>query len=851
MRRGRGGGRGAQTRALRVTSPSARLIWYVHKVGEPRLGGRWELGPAIGSGGFATVFRSRDPERDVAVAVKLVPALMGSTPPQARRLLQHEAEVLRRLDSRHVARVLDCGEDEHGAWLVTELVEGGPLDTRTFGRALFPHEVLRVARGLLEGLMVAHRAGVIHGDIKASNVLVPRTPDALDQPKLIDFGLARVIPRAAIARELGAPAPEHDTWGAGNVVGSITTMAPEVLRGADPSFTSDVYGAGLVLFDLLGVGELFDGAGAGERLRLRMRLEPNLGERVPEPLSEVLARMLARDPERRFRDAAEAYDAVIELDTAPVSLAPEDPSRSMPPSRISAAPNAIRSRSPLPPPRMSLMPSADVPRLRLLPASPPDALFETLRHFDLAMLDALARRERGNSFGRIARACALTLRLELDAGALILEPLNLQNDVARAASAGLLAPRARRVTRARVDTDRDDAWASSAPPELAGLFVAIAIAIGQRDDAARDIARATRVEARIERAADSPDAEARRLDDLLITVRFARTAASVRRGDLDPATALDRISALETTDIRRLPLDRWVRAMTVASIASRTDSARAQGELDRAQRIAGEAGATLFEVAASALLGRLLADVPVRSEQALERASTLLAHGDAPSLEHEAQHHRAASLVAGGRFDDAIPFLRAAREAAHAERAVELEALSASYEVIAHLATGSSLAAKETVASLGDARLASLSGRTAAMAWLARCLDLLSDGDIEAARKALDAAKVRGTDAGDILVVVEVLGLVFDVARGTVTDMLGPASELEAVAAQRGFASFHWFDVLSRIFEQLEPAVARGMSTTLGRLTVLFGPSSRMARRTTMPPASTHSPGSPRHRGVP
>lgn len=845
-----------------MTSPLRPPVWYAHNVGEPRLGGRWELGPAIGSGGFATVFRSRDPDRDVAVAVKLVPALMGTTPAKARRLLQHEAEVLRRLDSRHIARVIDCGEDERGAWLVTELVDGGPLDGSTFGRALYPHEVLRVARGLLEGLMVAHRAGIVHGDVKASNVLVPRTPDALDQPKLIDFGLARVIARAEIARELGTPAPEHDTWGAGNVVGSVATMAPEVLQGAEPSFASDVYGAGLVLYDLLGVGPLHQGATSAERLRQRMRVEPDFGDRVPEPLSEVLARMLARDPAERFHDAAEAYDAVTELDTAPVSLAPDRVSRSptgeepvrssavpsMPSSRVSAAPHAMGSRSPVPPPRVSLMAPPEVPRMRVLPASPPDALFETLRHFDLAMLDALARRERGNPFGRIARACALTLRLELDAGALILEPLNLQNDLARAASAGLLAPRARRVTRARVDTDREDGWVSSAPPELAGLFVAIGIAIGQRDDAARDLSRATRVEARIERAAESPDAEERRLDDLLLTVRFARTAASVRRGDLDATSALERIAALDTHDARRLPLDRWVRAMALASIAVNVDAARARDELERAQRIAGDAGATLLEVAASALLGRLLADVPIRSEQALERASTLLAHGDAPSLEHEAQHHRAASLVAGGRYEEAIPFLRAAREAAHAERAVELEALSASYEVVAHLALGASLAAKETSASLGDARLSSLTGRTAAMAWLARCLDRLADGDMDAARSALDAAKARGTDAGDLLVVVEVLALVLDVTRGTTTDMLKPASELEAVAAQRGFVSFHWFDVLSRIFEQLEPAAARAMSTTLGRLTVLFGPSSRMARRTTMPPGSA---GSTRHRGVP
>jgi len=85
---------------------------------------------------------------------------------------------------------------------LTELIDGVSLSVDGLGRALLPHEVLRVARGLLEGLSVAHAAGVVHADVKPSNILVPRTEKALDGPKLIDFGLARVTSRAEIAREL-------------------------------------------------------------------------------------------------------------------------------------------------------------------------------------------------------------------------------------------------------------------------------------------------------------------------------------------------------------------------------------------------------------------------------------------------------------------------------------------------------------------------------------------------------------------------------------------------------------------------------------------------------------------------
>src|SRR6185295_134530 len=150
-------------------------------------------------------------------------------------------------------------------------------------------------------------------------------------------------------------------------------------------------------------------------------------------------------------------------------------------------------------------------RLRALPENGTEGLRETLRHLDLAMLDALARRERGQAIGRVARAVALSLRLELDAAALILEPLALQSDIARAVGATVLAPRARRVTRARVDSDRDDKWIDTVPAELGALFVSLATALSAKEDAPRDAARCQRVLERLEKPAQSPDST-RRID---------------------------------------------------------------------------------------------------------------------------------------------------------------------------------------------------------------------------------------------------------------------------------------------------------------------------------------------------
>jgi serine/threonine protein kinase len=863
------------------------------------LGGRYELGQAIGSGGFATVFRARDRQANTDVAVKLVPP--GFDAARLSERLRSEAAVLerlKRLSSRHVARVFELGSDSQGVWLVTELIDGVPLSVEALGRALLPHEVLRVARGVLEGLSVAHGAGIVHADVKPSNILVPRTEKALDGPKLIDFGLARLTTRADLARELGEGAADVPT---GVVVGSARWMAPEVLGGLPSSMRSDVYSAGLVLFALLGDGELFLGQERRElangfhdtnQLRARMASDPILEGRVPPPLSAVLARMLARDPGKRYRDAAEALGAVIDLDTAPVSTVGDDeaaasmrgsrpslteaaPARGRFPSSSTAPPPASRTRgnnstAPPPAPRVSAMPpSTYVPprassmpgtsritttrpppasRLRALPELGADGLRETLRHLDLPMLDALARRERGNATGRVARAVALALRLELDAAALILEPLALSSDIARAVGATVLAPRARRVTRARVDSDRDDKWIDTVPIELGALLASFAAALSGRDDAARNAARCTRCLERLERAHADADADTRaRIESQRVTLRIAVAAARVLAGELTSEAGLDLVAPLETGDGRtRSAFDRVVRPLLVAAIGVRVDEGRARDDLERAVRGANESGATLLEACASAAWGRLLVDAPLRVEQGLavlERATTLLAHGDAPSLEHEAEHHRAAALIVQGRWKEAVPALQSAREAAHAERAVEAEVLSASLEVVAHLALGDHDPAREAAAALGEARIGTARGRAAALAWIAKCLEALASGDREAAEDALAEASARareaGADSADAYVLVEVLNMLFDAAKGSLADVVAPAAELERFAAERGFTSFYWFDVLRSVLGRVDdPAVRGPMLDVLGRVALLLGPASRIARdrRTSAPP---------------
>ncbi|MDB4944581.1 MAG: Serine/threonine protein kinase PrkC, regulator of stationary phase [Labilithrix sp.] len=855
------------------------------------LGGRYELGAAIGAGGFATVFRARDLARergagsehdlDHHVAVKLVPP--GFDAERLAKRLRVEASVLTRLRSRHLARVHDFGSDEHGVWLVTELVDGVPLSAEGLGRPLLPHEVLRVARGLLEGLGVAHAAGIVHGDVKPANVLVPRTESALDGPKLIDFGAARVVPAAELAGQAAAGAV---------VLGTARWMAPEVLAGREADFRSDVYSAGLVLFELLGAGELFPGSDRQERLRARLALEPALAGRVVEPLASVLQRMLAREPAARFLDANEALAAIVDLDTAPVSLVPSGPpsSRSLVPSLAPSGPPSSRSLVAAQPsslaPRMvsghpSSVPSSRLarreaapPRLSALSDDAAIALRETLGHLDMPMLDALARRERGQALGRLARAVALALRLELDAAALIVEPLLATSDVARAVGACLLGPLARRSTRARIDVDRDDGWLDTVPAELGALLAALGAALSDPAEAARNARRCTRALARLERregrdahvtdtgdardARDAHDAREkrdadddpelpRRLEALRVTLRFAEAASQVRTGELAPGAALDLVAPLDAGDGRaRTAFDRLTRPLLAAAIAVRLDEGRARDELERATRAALDQGVPLLEAFASGAWGRLLVDAPHRAAQALgvlDRAATLLAHGDAPGLLHEAEHHRGAAHVVRGQWKEAIPRLRAAREAARAEGNLEAEVLSASLEVVAHLVLGDRDPARDASAALGSARIGAARGRAGAFAWIARCLEALAAGEAEGAEDALAEATARARDgAGDHLdahVLVEVLAMLFDAAKGALPDVAATVAELERLAADRGFLASYWLEALRSVLERVDDAVIRTpMLEVLARVTMLLGPGSRMARdrRTSAPP---------------
>jgi hypothetical protein len=193
--------------------------------------GGLELVEEIGRGGMGRVWRARDPrlQRDVAVKFLDAPAGAGET----RERLRREGRALARLDHPGIVRVLDVGEDEEQAWLLMELVEGRPLAELM---PLPPERALDVAAQVGEALAYAHARGLVHRDVKPSNVLV----DEAGRAKLLDFGIARRTDAADAITTSGL------------VAGSPPWMAPEALAGAAPDPRADVYSLGAMTRDLAG-----------------------------------------------------------------------------------------------------------------------------------------------------------------------------------------------------------------------------------------------------------------------------------------------------------------------------------------------------------------------------------------------------------------------------------------------------------------------------------------------------------------------------------------------------------------------------------------------------------------------
>ncbi len=251
---------------------------------------RYELGQLMGSGGMAEVFQAQDLQLDRTVALKLL--LPGDTANLSRCL--QEARAQAKVRHPHVLDVYDTGELEHRPFIALRWVDGATLREVSPDLSLEQH--VEIFRQVAEGLDAAHAQGLVHRDVKPSNVLVERRDGAL-QAWVSDFGIAAVGQSA-------------QAEGAGHLVGTVAYMAPERLDPrARPDRRSDVWSVGVLMFELLTGTFPFEGAGLYEQLRaIRRQPVPTPRDRVPslpKDLEAIVLKCLAKDPSQRYPTCGE------------------------------------------------------------------------------------------------------------------------------------------------------------------------------------------------------------------------------------------------------------------------------------------------------------------------------------------------------------------------------------------------------------------------------------------------------------------------------------------------------------------------------------------------------------------
>jgi len=256
------------------------------------LGGRYRLVELLGQGGMATIYRARDSQLERDVAVKVLRPEYGSDPDFLERF-RHEAQAAASLSHPGIVAVYDYGTDPVGPFIVMELVDGQDLASLLRRRGpLPPLQAARVATEVAHALGAAHARGLVHRDVKPGNILV--TSD--NRIKVADFGIARAV------ADSGLTMP-------GTTLGSVHYFSPEQAQGETATPASDVYGLGIVLYELLTGHRPWTGdtaaAVATARLSGTIPSPRSVNPAVPEALDEIDQRAMALDPESRYADGHE------------------------------------------------------------------------------------------------------------------------------------------------------------------------------------------------------------------------------------------------------------------------------------------------------------------------------------------------------------------------------------------------------------------------------------------------------------------------------------------------------------------------------------------------------------------
>ena len=270
-----------------------------HLVAGDVLEGRYLVDRPIARGGMSTVYRCLDTRLDREVAAKVMDGRYVHDELFLDRFAR-EARAMAQLSHPNLVGVYDFSADGDVVYLIMELITGGTLRELLAERGpMPPHAATAVLRATLRGLSVAHRRGLVHRDIKPDNILI----NGDSSVKLADFGLVRAASESRRSSD--------------QIVGTVAYLSPEQVDGSELTQTSDVYSAGIVLFELLTGTVPFSGETSMSHALARLSRDvPAPSSRitgVPKLFDELVATATARDPRDRFADADDFLRALDDV----------------------------------------------------------------------------------------------------------------------------------------------------------------------------------------------------------------------------------------------------------------------------------------------------------------------------------------------------------------------------------------------------------------------------------------------------------------------------------------------------------------------------------------------------------
>jgi DNA-binding response OmpR family regulator len=271
----------------RTVSPDLAARMEAHSLGaKVRIPGI-EVLHLIGEGGTARVYLASRENDDEPLVVKILRQEIVLNKNALERFMEEYAMV-ERIQSRHVARIFGHGNDQNNVYLVMEFFEGGDLSKRLGGKPVPPLEALKFFRELMFALGDIHEKGILHRDLKPQNLMFRRDGSLA----IVDFGIAKNIAAA-------------DRTGAGEVLGTPRYMSPEQVQGRALDLRTDIYSAGVLLYQMLTGKHLFDGETAMEVAMHHLNTQPPPLPDHLEQYQRLIEKLVEKDREARFRNADE------------------------------------------------------------------------------------------------------------------------------------------------------------------------------------------------------------------------------------------------------------------------------------------------------------------------------------------------------------------------------------------------------------------------------------------------------------------------------------------------------------------------------------------------------------------